>query len=95
MPTEQITDDAPNPADSPAIPASMHLLRADDRSMLPATRRAAWPLAPWRTILLALALMFAMTCGVAAAAPVWNGADLGVGIAIVLFVAAFKPGRAS
>ncbi|MDR6142073.1 hypothetical protein QE375_001627 [Microbacterium foliorum] len=94
MPTEQITDDTPNPADLPAIPASMHMLRSDERSVLP-TSRTFWPLAPWRTILLVVALMFAMVCGIAAAEPVWNGADLGVGIAILLFVAAFMPGSDS
>lgn len=94
MPTEHLTDDAPNPAEFPAVTADMHLLRADERSMIPA-RRSAWPLAPWRAIVLLVALAFAVLCGPPAAAPIWNGADLGVLIALVLFVAAFTPGRNS
>lgn len=95
MPTEQITDDDPNPVEFPAVTADMHLLRADERSMLPVSR-PAWPLAPWRFVLIATAIAIAIPCGIAAAAPPINGAELGCGIAIVTFLAAlFTPGKDS
>lgn len=56
----------------------------------PACRR---PLAPWRFVLAATALIVAAPVGIAAAAPVWNGADLAVLIVLAMFVAAFTPGR--
>lgn len=49
--------------------------------------------APWRWVLLLTALGLAMPCGIAAAAPVWNGADLAVLIILAIFVAAFTPGK--
>lgn len=60
--------------------------------MIPA-RRGIWPLAPWRWVLLLVGLGLAITCGIPAAAPVWNGADLAVLISLAIFVAAFTPGR--
>lgn len=52
-----------------------------------------WTLAPWRFLLLALGLLLVIPCGIAAAAPVWNGADLGVILCLAMFVAAWWPGR--
>ncbi|MBN7792397.1 hypothetical protein [Microbacterium esteraromaticum] len=52
------------------------------------------PLAPWRVMFIAAALVVAAICGIPAANPVFNGADLGVFIALALFIAAFTyPGR--
>lgn len=54
----------------------------------------AWVLAPWRFMLLALGLLLVVPCGIAAAAPVWNGADLAVLICLAIMVAAFTiPGK--
>ncbi|MFB7843597.1 hypothetical protein [Microbacterium sp. NPDC056052] len=49
--------------------------------------------APWRIALFTVALIIAAPVGIAAAAPVWNGADLAVLIVLAMFVAAFIPGR--
>lgn len=52
------------------------------------------PLAPWRFILAATAVLLAIPVGIAAAAPVWNGADLAVLMVLAMFVAAFAlPGK--
>ncbi|KDA05548.1 hypothetical protein DC31_13730 [Microbacterium sp. CH12i] len=51
--------------------------------------RRWWPLEPWRFVLVATAILLAIPCGIAAAAPVWNGADLAVLICLAIFVAAF------
>lgn len=57
-------------------------------------RRRTWPLAPWRFVLVATAILLAIPCGIAAAAPVWNGADLSILICLAIFVAAFTlPGK--
>lgn len=56
-------------------------------------RGSIWPLAPWRWVLLVIAIFLVITCGPAAAAPIWNGADLAVLISLGVFVAAFTPGR--
>ncbi len=92
MPVDQSTDEAANPVGFPARPAAMHVSRDDDTSPLP-VRRSIWPLAPWRAIVLLMAIFFAVVCGIPAAEPVWNGADLGVLISLAMFVAAFTPGR--
>lgn len=56
--------------------------------------RRAWPLAPWRFVLVATAILLAIPCGIAAAAPVINGGDLAVLICLAIFVAAFTlPGK--
>lgn len=46
-------------------------------------------LAPWRFLLAVVAILLAIPCGIAAAAPVWNGADFAVLICLAIFVAAF------
>ncbi|MGN7861487.1 hypothetical protein ACTJI8_12980 [Microbacterium sp. 22303] len=72
---------APIAAIAPSAPRAPRL-----RLRLPAV-------APWRFALAATALIVAVPVGIAAAAPVWNGADLAVLIVLVMFVAAFIPGR--
>lgn len=94
MPQTQDTDDvAVTVSGFEPITADMHLsmiVRTD--SVVP-ERRGMWPLAPWRWVLLAIAIFLAITCGPAAAAPIWNGADLAVLISLGVLVAAFTPGR--
>lgn len=60
-------------------------------------RRTLWPLAPWRMALVVVALLGAAVCGPPAADPStgFNGADLGVVISLVIFVAAFARGGKS
>lgn len=98
MPQTQDTDDTAQPADhfSP-LPASAHLSIAERTEpaitgAIVRPRRAIWPLAPWRSVLLAIAIFLAITCGPAAAEPTWNMADLLIFISLGVFVAAFTPG---
>ena len=56
----------------------------------PITRTAP---ARWRVALVTVALIVAAPVGIAAAAPVYNGADVAVLIVLAMFVAAFTPGR--
>ncbi|GAT73592.1 hypothetical protein MHM582_2086 [Microbacterium sp. HM58-2] len=93
MPADQITEDAPNPVDFPARPATGHLSVATDVTPVVPERRGLFPLAPWRWVLVFTGLGLAGTCGVASANPAWNGADLGVLISLAIFVAAFTPGK--
>lgn len=60
-------------------------------------RRTLWPLAPWRMALVVVALLGAAVCGPPAAdsSTGFNGADLGVVISLVIFVAAFARGGKS
>lgn len=60
--------------------------------------RRLWPLEPWRFVLVAVAIGLAIPLGIMAAAPVvvggvelqvWNGADLGLLICLVIFASAF------
>ncbi|WP_193596117.1 hypothetical protein [Microbacterium sp. YJN-G] len=53
------------------------------------TRVRRAPLAPWRFVLVATAIIVAALVAVPAANPVFNGADLGVLIALAIFIAAF------
>ncbi|WP_146114330.1 hypothetical protein [Microbacterium sp. MYb72] len=93
MPTAQDTDDtAVMVGDFAPRPATTHLNATSDIPVVP-ERRSLLPLAPWRWVLLLTGLALAATCGIPAAAPVWNGADLGVLISLAIFVAAFTPGR--
>ena len=95
MPHAQDTDDAVvMVGDFAPRPATAHLSANSDRSIVP-ERDGLWPLAPWRWVLLLTGLGLAVACGIPAAAPVWNGADLGVLISLAIFVAAFTPGRNS
>lgn len=52
-------------------------------------RRIGDAIEPWRFVLIAVSIIAAIPCGIAAAAPVWNGADLGVLICLAIFIAAF------
>ncbi|WP_136056305.1 hypothetical protein [Microbacterium sp. K24] len=56
-------------------------------------RSTIWPLAPWRMTLIAVAIFIAIPCGIAAAQPPINGAELGCLISLAMFVAAFTPGK--
>lgn len=90
MPTQQSTEDAPNPVNFPALPARRHLTEiVPDISPLPLRGRTDWPFEPWRFVLVATALLLVMPCGVAAAAPGISGAELACAICLAMFVAAF------
>ena len=93
MPQSQDTADVENPGEFPARPATGHLSLITRTSPVVPERNSIWPLAPWRWVLLLTALGLAITCGIPAAAPVWNGADLAVLISLAMFVAAFTPGK--
>lgn len=93
MPVDQSTENTPEQVDLSPMPATAHLSAAVDHTPVVPERHGIWPLAPWRAIVLITAMTFAIACGIPAAAPVWNGADLGVLISLALFVAAFTPGR--
>jgi len=95
MPHAQDTDDAAvMVGDFAPRPATTHLNATSDVPIVP-ERVGLWPLAPWRWVLLLTGLGLAVTCGIPAAAPAWNGADLGVFISLAIFAAAFTPGRDS
>lgn len=95
MPTDQGTDEtAAAVNDFAPLAATAHLSSTDTTRVVP-ERSGIWPLAPWRWVLLLTGLGLAITCGVPAADPVWNGADLAVLISLAIFVAAFTPGRDS
>ena len=94
MPQTQDTDDNVAPVGEFAPrPAGTHVGVITRSAPVVPERRSMWPLAPWRWVLLLTGLGLAVTCGVPAAAPVINGADLGVLISLAIFVAAFTPGR--
>jgi hypothetical protein len=75
------------------MPARSLVITVTKQTPIVPERRRAWPLAPWRWVLLLTGLGLAITCGIPAADPVWNGADLAVLISLAIFVAAFTPGR--
>lgn len=96
MPQTQDTDPVATAVDNFAPrPASTHLSVADRTETAITgpivTDRRFWPLAPWRLMLVLVALGTAAVCGPAAADPATgiNGADLGVLISLATFVAAF------
>lgn len=93
MPIDQSTENEPEAVDLSPKPATAHLSAIIDHIPVVPERRGIWPLAPWRAIVLLMAIFFAVTCAVPAADPIWNGADLGVLISLALFVAVFTPGR--
>ena len=94
MPVDQSTDGtAPAVNDFSPRPATTHLSVSTDTTRVVPERRGIWPLAPWRWVLLLTGLGLAITCGIPAADPVINGADLAVLISLAIFVAAFTPGR--
>lgn len=94
MPQTQDTHDAPEALEIPEPrPATTHVSVVTDSTRVVPERRSIWPLAPWRWVLLLTGLALAITCGIPAADPVWNGADLAVLISLAIFVAAFTPGR--
>lgn len=93
MPADQSTAENLNLAGLAPRPATTHVRVITDTTPIVPTRRRL-PLAPWRFVLIATAILIAIPCGIAAAAPVWNGADLAVLICLAIFVAAFTiPGR--
>lgn len=73
--------------------AATHVALAERTAPVAQERDTVWPLAPWRWILLALAIFLAITCGPAAADPAANTADVLVFISLGVFVVAFIPGR--
>ena len=94
MPQTQDTDETPTLVSGfDPITADLHVSGLVRTGSVVPERRSIWPLAPWRWVLLAVAIFLAATCGPAAAAPVWNGADLAVLISLAILVAAFTPGR--
>lgn len=94
MPQTQDTDGNAAPVDDfTPRPAGTHVSVITRTTPIVPERRTMWPLAPWRWVLLLTGLALAAVCGVPAADPVINGADLGVLISLAIFVAAFTPGR--
>lgn len=95
MPQTQDIDDNVAPVDDFApLSASEHLSVIVRTAPVVPERTSIWPLAPWRMILLAVAIFIAIPCGIAAAAPpIFNGAELGCLISLAMFVAAFTPGK--
>lgn len=94
MPQTQDTDETANAVENFAPrPAGSHVSVITHNAPVVPERRGIWPLAPWRWVLLLTGLGLAATCGVPAAAPEFNGADLAVLISLAIFVAAFTPGR--
>ncbi|MFT4156515.1 MAG: hypothetical protein QM630_01080 [Microbacterium sp.] len=93
MPQTQDIDGTTVMVDFTPRPAATHVSAlCRDEGVVP-DRRGLWALGPWRWGMLLTGLGLAVTCGVPAAAPVWNGADLGVLISLAAFVAAFIPGK--
>ncbi|WP_270366171.1 hypothetical protein [Microbacterium algeriense] len=94
MPQTQDTDDTvPAVEDFAPRSAGTHVSVITRTAPIVPERRSVWPLAPWRWVLLLTGLALAAVCGIPAADPVVNGADLGVFISLAIFVAAFTPGR--
>ena len=92
MPQTQDTDDIAQAVnDFFPIPASTHVSLLARTEPIVTERRRVWPLAPWRFVLIAVAIGTAIVCGPPAAYPVtgFNGADMGVLISLAIFVAAF------
>lgn len=92
MPQTQDTAATSPVVDFAPVPASSHV-RLTDTTPIGPVRRSIFPLAPWRMVLIGTALITAVPCGIAAAAPAWNGADLACLIILGVFVAAFTPGK--
>lgn len=94
MPQTQDTAAATSaPVQFEPVPATSHVRVVTDTTPIIPARRSIFPLAPWRMVVIGCALITAVPCGIAAAAPIWNGADLAVLIILGAFVAAFTPGR--
>lgn len=94
MPQTQDTDENVAPVtDFAPLRADMHVSVVSRVDHVVPEHRSIWPLAPWRWVALAISIGLAITCGIPAAAPVWNGADLAVLISLAMLVAAFTPGR--
>lgn len=97
MPQTQDTEETLDPVnDFAPITADMHISvieRTEPAIVGPIAtdRRTLWPLAPWRMVLVVVALLGAAVCGPPAADPNtgFNGADLGVLISLATFAAAF------
>ncbi|WP_146008106.1 hypothetical protein [Microbacterium aurantiacum] len=97
MPEVQDTDDIATAVNDffPPVTATTHIRVTTDTTPIVPQRRSIWPLAPWRWVLIVTAIGLSIPCGIAAAAPVWNGAELSILIILAIFVAAFTPGRDS
>lgn len=103
MPQTQDIDENLDPVnDFAPITADMHISvieRTEPAIVGPIAtdRRSLWPLAPWRMVLVVIALLTAAVCGPAAADPAtgFNGADLGVLISLGIFAGAFARGGKS
>ncbi|MCK2031234.1 hypothetical protein [Microbacterium galbinum] len=92
MPQTQDTDDTAETGETfEPRPAGIHVSLTTRTAPVVPERRGVWPLAPWRWVLLALALLLAITCGPAAADPAVNTADLLVFLGLAIFVATFTP----
>lgn len=91
MPETQSTAAAPSGVDLTPRPATSHVRVITDTSPIVPPRRR--PIAPWRFVIAATAVLLAIPVGIYAAAPVRNGADLAVLMVLAMFVAAFTPGR--
>jgi hypothetical protein len=97
MPQTQDTDENVEPVNDLApMTADMHISVVERTEPIIAgpiatDLRSFWPLAPWRMVLVVVALLTAAVCGPPAADPTTgiNGADLGVLISLATFVAAF------
>lgn len=79
MPADNPTDAASTAGENLARPATSHI----------ANRPADRGLEPWRFVLVVTAILLAIPCGIAAAAPGWSGAELACLICLAIFVAAF------
>lgn len=103
MPQTQDTDENVEPVDDfTPITSDMHVSvieRTEPAIVGPIAtdRRTLWPLAPWRMVLVVVALLGAAVCGppAAVASTGFNGADLGVVISLGIFIAAFARGGKS
>lgn len=92
MPQTQDTDENVAPVgDLAPRTAGTHVSLLERTEPVVTDRRSIWPFAPWRLVLVMVAIGTAIVCGPPAADPATgiNGADLGVGISLVTFVAAF------
>ncbi|WEK60538.1 MAG: hypothetical protein P0Y60_14655 [Candidatus Microbacterium colombiense] len=96
MPQTQDTDPIAEAVDDffTPRPATTHLSVTTETTQIIPAASTIWPLAPWRWVLIFTSIGIAIPCGIAAAAPPsFNGAELGILICLVIFVAAFTPGK--
>ncbi|WP_295014840.1 hypothetical protein [uncultured Microbacterium sp.] len=96
-----LTNTIPDPQDQDAsdrnaiqayaqMPAARHIAdTAPLPTVVPRRRTPRLPFAPWRFLAIATILLVMIPCGIEAAAPVWNGADLTVILLLASFVSVF------